>query len=196
MMRDRGLKEEMEYDPALLEQGKCDVLPSKGLSDEEIATMAAEGAANAAKSSRVVATSPSGETVEFDIEYVRKFNTNGGWMFDININKDDKETRHRVIIGRIYTEAAGVSEEDFVNRVMAFLLYKKIPRHTEGVLSIQQFPINYFSVSEVAQTFPEMKDWFNRDLPESYWRFNKIHSYGGEESPVYKERPQITSPQY
>jgi hypothetical protein len=40
------------------------------------------------------------------------------------------------------------------------------------------FPINYFSVSEVSQQFSDFQDWFTAELPDSYWRFNKIHSYG------------------
>jgi len=32
-------------------------------------------------------------------------------------------------------------------RTLAFLLWKKLPRQTEGVLSSEQFGINYFSIS-------------------------------------------------
>jgi len=46
-------------------------------------------------------------------------------------------------------KAAQMHEDDFVARTFAFLLHKKIPRHTEGVLSSEQFGINDFSISEV-----------------------------------------------
>ena len=58
------------------------------------------------------------------------------------------------------------------------LQHKRIPRHTEGLLTGDMFPINYFSVSEVSQQFTDFQDWFTDELPDSYWRFNKIHSYG------------------
>eukprot|EP00271_Cylindrocystis_brebissonii_P016482 TRINITY_DN4012_c0_g1_i2.p1 TRINITY_DN4012_c0_g1~~TRINITY_DN4012_c0_g1_i2.p1 ORF type:complete len:471 (+),score=118.13 TRINITY_DN4012_c0_g1_i2:152-1414(+) len=184
MMRDRGLKEEMVYDPVLLEQGKCDVLPSQGQSAQELADQAEQDAEAAAASREVAIPAPSGEMVEFNITFISKFRTNGGWMFDLTINKDNKDTRHRVVVGRIYPEAAQMVEEEFVTRTMAFLLHKKVARHTEGLLAIDQFPSNYFSISEVAQKFDDFKEWFTSELPETYWRFNKIHSYGDENSPM------------
>lgn len=65
--------------------------------------------------------------------------------------------------------------------------YKKVPRHTEGLLTGDMFPINYFSVSEVSQQFTDFQDWFTSELPDSYWRFNKIHSYGA----AVDEAPQL-----
>jgi hypothetical protein len=74
-------------------------------------------------------------------------------------------------------------EDIFLERVFAFLLHKKVQRHTEGLLT-EEFPINYFSVSEVSQRYDDFKDWFTAELPDSYWRFNKIHSYGAEKPPL------------
>ena len=79
------------------------------------------------------------------------------------------------------------------------LQHKKIPRHTEGVLTSDQFPINYFAVSEVAQKFEsEFSTWFGRDMPDTYWRFNRIHSYGNERAPVMssEEVAQLAAPKY
>lgn len=53
------------------------------------------------------------------------------------------------------------------------------------------FPINYFAVSEVAQRFDDMKDWFEGlgVLPDSYWRFNRIHTYGAANEPPLELGP-------
>lgn len=182
---DRGLKEEMVYDPALLEQGLCDVLPSKALSAEEVAAADAAAAKSSSLRKRAAVSAPGGEVVEFDITYDNKIKTNGGWMFDVHITKDEKETRHRVVMGRIYPDAVGMVEEDFLERMFGFLLWKKLPRQTEGVLAGGDFAANYFAVSEVAQSFDDFKQWFAEDaLPESYWRFNRIHTYGSDRAPV------------
>eukprot|EP00475_Leptophrys_vorax_P022640 TRINITY_DN30857_c0_g1_i1.p1 TRINITY_DN30857_c0_g1~~TRINITY_DN30857_c0_g1_i1.p1 ORF type:complete len:420 (-),score=26.91 TRINITY_DN30857_c0_g1_i1:217-1476(-) len=198
-MADRGLKELMEYDPQLIEEGKCDVLPSKEQSAEELAEAAAAQALAASRVVRVEETSPSGDVVAFDLTLEAKMKTNGGWMYDIRVGKDDKESRHRVIIGRVYSEAVGMPEDDMLARVMAFLLWKKLPRQTEGLLTSDMFPVNYFAVSEVAQKFSELKEWFPQGLPENYWRFNRIHSYGPEDAAYATqgmEQPQLFSPKY
>ena len=53
-----------------------------------------------------------------------------------------------------------------------------------GMLLSNQFPINYFSVSEVEQWYPDLADLWSKTehgLPDAgkFWRFNKIHDYGG-----------------
>ncbi|CAI5952780.1 unnamed protein product [Closterium sp. NIES-65] len=198
MMVDRGLKEEMEYDPKLIEEGKCDVLPSKSQSAEELAAAAAEQEASAARVVHISETAPSGEVIEFDLTMDAKIKTNGGWMYDLYVTKDDKETRHRIVLGRVYSEAVNLPEDAVIARIIAFLLYKRIPRQTEGVLTSDQFPINYFAVSEVAQKFAELGEWFpGGDLPDNYWRFNRIHEYGNVTAPVStQEAPQLYSPKY
>lgn len=195
-MADRGLKEEMVYDPALIEQGLCDVLASEGQSEEELAAAAAQAEAAAKKTRAIVEKAPGGEDVDFNITFVNKIVTNGGWMFDILITKDDKETRHRVVCGRMFPDSVKLPEDDLIIRVMAFLLHKRIPRQTEGVLTSEQFGINYFAVSEVAQKFDDFKTWFAEDLPETYWRFNRIHSYGNITAPTTPLQPDIYTPQY
>ncbi|CAM6088785.1 unnamed protein product [Calypogeia fissa] len=179
-MKERGLKEEMVYDPELLVKGKCDVLMSTDLSVEEMDKIKKTQAEEAARRRAAVVTAPTGEKVEFEIFFEQKFPTNGGWMFDILVTKDDKETRHRVICGRIYPESVNLPEDRFVEIIIGFLLYKKVPRRTEGLLAGDAFPINYFAVSEVFQQFDDTKAWFEGlgELPDSYWRFNRIHDYG------------------
>ena len=46
-----------------------------------------------------------------------------------------------------------------------------------------QFPINYFSISELEQTFPDFKNLYEtagKSLQgdSKFWRFNKVHDYG------------------
>lgn len=178
MMADRGLKEEMVFDPQLLEAGKCDVLPSEDQSGEELAQAEKELAEAAARRRMCKVKVPNGGEIVFEINVEDKWVTNGGWIYDILVSKDDKETVHRVVVGKIYPTAVNMNEDDFLEKVMGFLLYKRIPRHTEGLLTGDMFPINYFSVSEVSQQFTDFQDWFKDELPDSYWRFNKIHSYG------------------
>ncbi|CAM6033236.1 unnamed protein product [Sphagnum compactum] len=183
IMKDRGLTEEMVYNPELLQTGKCDVLPSEEQSSEEIAEAEKTLAEAAARRKSIVVATPAGDEVAFEVFYENKIKTNGGWMYDILVSKDDKETRHRVVCGRIYPEAVNMPEDIFLERVFGFLLHKKVQRHTEGLLT-EEFPINYFSVSEVSQRYDDFKDWFTAELPDSYWRFNKIHSYGAEKPPL------------
>ena len=73
-----------------------------------------------------------------------------------------------------------------------------ILRHENGVpaglLLSAQFPINYFSISEVEQNFPDFQaawEGHGIQLPGDgkFWRFNKIHNYGSsDEDP--KNLPQ------
>ena len=46
------------------------------------------------------------------------------------------------------------------------------------MLVSNQFPINYFSMSEVEQWFPDFGDLFGKTTPEAYWRFDKQADYG------------------
>ncbi|CAI7810492.1 unnamed protein product [Closterium sp. NIES-54] len=185
--------------PSLLHCTQFSILSmSKSQSAEELAAAAAEQEASAARVVHITETAPSGEVIEFDLTTDNKIKTNGGWMYDIYVTKDDKETRHRIVLGRVYSEAVNLPEDAVISRIIAFLLHKKIPRQTEGVLSSEQFPINYFAVSEVAQKFEDLGEWFpGGDLPDSYWRFNRIHEYGNVTAPVStQEAPQLYSPKY
>ena len=75
---------------------------------------------------------PSPSLAGLQIFFKGAFRTNGGHMFDVSVTYDDKETEHRIIVGRDYYEFQGLSPEEVVERVLAFLTRKKIPRHTEG----------------------------------------------------------------
>lgn len=188
MLVDRGIKEEMVYDPKLLEEGKCDVLPSQESYDDPDAASKAESVQRKSVSVKI----PSGGTVDYDIIYEMKYKTNGGWMYDIAVIKDDQETRHRVICGRFFPQAVDMPEDEFLETIMGFLLYKKIPRHTEGLLDVDTFPINYFAITNVAQAYKDLKDWFPKELPDNYWRFNRIHAYGAQIDPAPPVGPENT----
>lgn len=45
---------------------------------------------------------------------------------------EEKETVHRVIVGREYYEPFGVEAQEVVGRALAFLVKKRVPRQTEG----------------------------------------------------------------
>lgn len=53
----------------------------------------------------------------------------------LQVTFDERETKHRVIIGEDYYTPLGLSSEAVIERVFAFLLMKKIPRHTEGAIT-------------------------------------------------------------
>ena len=74
---------------------------------------------------------------EAQIFFKGAFRTNGGHMFDVSVTYDDKETEHRIIVGRDYYEFQGISPEEVVERVLGFLTRKKVPRHTEGTPHMQ-----------------------------------------------------------
>lgn len=54
----------------------------------------------------------------------------------LQVTFDERETKHRVIIGEDYYTPLGLSSEAVIERVFAFLLMKKIPRHTEGASTL------------------------------------------------------------
>lgn len=67
------------------------------------------------------------------------YKTNGGRMFDVDVTFEDRETRHRVIIGKEYYEEFGLKPEDVLAMTFSFLLRKKTPRQTEGASQALHF---------------------------------------------------------
>ena len=45
---------------------------------------------------------------------------------------EEKETVHRVIVGREYYEPFGIEAQEVVGRALAFLVKKGVPPQTEG----------------------------------------------------------------
>ncbi|KAL4437252.1 hypothetical protein ABPG75_004391 [Micractinium tetrahymenae] len=182
-IRQRGCKEEFVPNADLLGEGQVDFLPAAALSPEELERQR-QLAEAAAKATRTVGFDMDSAPASFDLFYKHSYQTNGGWMYDVTVTFQDKETQHRVIVGRDYYEPQGVDPQTTVERVFAFLLKKKVPRQTEGMLLNSQFSSNYFSISQVEQNFPDFAAEFAElgQLPgeEGFWRFNRTQDYGNK----------------
>lgn len=68
------------------------------------------------------------------------FKTRGGYMFDVAVTFEERETQHRVIVGKDYYEDYGIEPETVLDRVFAFLLRKRVPRRTEGATGLGNLP--------------------------------------------------------
>eukprot|EP00798_Chlamydomonas_sp_ICE-L_P023411 gene23411-30685_t len=170
----KGCKEEWIPNDALLAEGLVDFLPAKDLTPEEL-EIQKQAMLEQAKNLRQATAIVDGVPKNFQVLYHDKYPTNGGFMVDMTMIMDGKETEHRVIVGKGYyepfgispeapIEAAlalllgyyepfGISPEAPIEAALALLLGNKMPRHTEGIINSSTFPVNYFSVSELEQWF-------------------------------------------
>ena len=179
-IKSRGCKEEFLVNHDLLAQGKVDFLAAAELSAEELERQRKEAAA-AVNATRKCSVMIDGEDTPFDVFFKSTIKTNGGYMFDLRWTAGDRETTHRVIVGRDYYRKDGIEPEDVIERVFAYLLAKGVQRQTDGLLTISEFPINYFSISEVHQFFDDFDSFFGDDWlkdAEAFWRFNRTEDYG------------------
>ena len=103
----------------------------------------------------------SGEPFTFPLLIESRYETNGGYMMDVVVTYDEKNTQHRVILGRDYYDAVGVSPDEFTVEMFRWLVAHKAPLHTEGTLEIDDFPVNYFSSSQLIQRWPDFADVFD-----------------------------------
>lgn len=186
-IKQRGCKEEFVVNPSLLSEGLVDFMPYRSLTAEEVEEQRAERAA-AVKAVRTAVAIIDGVERKYQIAYRLKFPTNGGYLMDITVMLDGKETKHRVIVGRDYYEPHGAIPELVVEAAMSLLLSLKVSRQTDGVLLSSQYPINYFSISQVEQWF--RSDFraelakvigdsaFDVDRDTDFWRFNRVFDYG------------------
>ncbi len=53
-------------------------------------------------------------------------------MFDAAVTFEDRETVHRIIVGKEYYEDFGLAAQDVVAMTFSFLLVNRVPRQTEG----------------------------------------------------------------
>lgn len=175
----RGCKEEFILNPDKLPEGEVEFLGAAALSPEEIQRQR-RLAEEAAKAMRQCTTIIDGEPEPFELFFSGRYKTNGGHMFDVRVTFQERESSHRVIVGSDYYEEQGLAADEVVERAFAFLLRKKVPRRTEGMLTGSQFTTNYFSISEVHQFFPDFQEEFEEALPgdEKFWRFNRTKDYG------------------
>lgn len=70
--------------------------------------------------------------MQFELRIRNDYKTNGGRMFDVNVTFEDRETKHRVIVGKEYYEDFDLEPEQILVMTFSFLLRKKTPRQTEG----------------------------------------------------------------
>ncbi len=53
-------------------------------------------------------------------------------VLSMQASYEEKETGHRVIVGREYYEPFGLEPQEVVGRAITHLIRKKVPRQTEG----------------------------------------------------------------
>lgn len=190
-LKARGCKEEFVPDPELMADGQVDFLQQGDAGAQQAAAAASEAASAAASSGRPVRTATAvvdGQAKQFVVEYTAKYPTKGGCFMDVKLSFDHMDTKHRIIIGKAYYEPYGLLPEQAVEAALALLLHLKMPRHRDGMLGTADFPVNYFTISEVEQWFPEdfAATWLAvtgkemTDGQDFFWRMNKIHDYGGK----------------
>ncbi|GFH23934.1 uncharacterized protein HaLaN_21634 [Haematococcus lacustris] len=92
-------------------------------------------------------------------------------------------------LGAQYLEQQGLSSpEPAVEASLAVLLSLKQSRHTDGIMAVDQFPVNYYTISEVEQWFPddfkaafELSSGQVLDSSEEVaWRFTRLESWHSE----------------
>ena len=69
---------------------------------------------------------------QFELRLQNTYKTNGGYMFDLNVTFENRDTTHRVIVGKEYYEDFDMEPEEVIAMTFAFLLRYKVPRQTEG----------------------------------------------------------------
>lgn len=175
-IRNRGCTVDVAPEPALLQKG---IIEFVTLTPEEMERIRKEKERMADMIKHYTFENATGEEEGFDLLISSEFKTNGGYMYDVILMHDSRETTHRVIVGKKYFKHGTFEPEDVLGAVFGFILKTAIPRQTEGILSSTQFSANYFSVAEVHQCFPE----FEKVIPvqidgDSFWRFQRVETYG------------------
>lgn len=112
--------------------GQVDFLPTKAMTPEELQRQREQIEAMA-KATRIITTVSDGQPSTIELFIKMAFKTRGGYMFDVAVTYEERETQHRVIVGQEYYEGLGIEPEAVLDRVFAFLIRKRVPRRTEGV---------------------------------------------------------------
>lgn len=178
-LKDRGLKEPVEFKDDLIAQGKVDPMPST------LALEAVRSQQQAVSSrTRKLELKVAGKQVEFEVFYVSEFDTKkGGSWFDVEITASKMKSTHRVILGQDFVKAVGASSpHEVVEKAFAFVLARNMPRRTEGVITSEVFPVNYFTVTEFAVRFPDFLNLFEKispdfDFERMQWNFKQVNDY-------------------
>eukprot|EP00440_Ansanella_granifera_P025036 gb/GFBE01027193.1/.p1 GENE.gb/GFBE01027193.1/~~gb/GFBE01027193.1/.p1 ORF type:complete len:221 (+),score=63.30 gb/GFBE01027193.1/:1-663(+) len=177
-LRDRDLKERIEFKQDLIEQGKVDALPSE-VSLQELKKQEESMSSR----TRHVEMSVDGKEVSFEIFYMSEFSTNGGWWFDVEITAKKMKSTHRIIVGNDFTTTLGAqSPQEVVQKAFALLISKNVARKTEGIITSEIFPVNYFTVTNLVAQFPDFLELFGKssdsfDFDRSQWNFKQVHDY-------------------
>ncbi len=104
-----------------------------------------------------------GRCVDFTVYFEHIFDANGGAIVDVHVTQDSLCTKHRVIVGSDYIQSLHMTPQQIVSKTFAFLIGKKVPRQTEGILGSGDFPINYFCMSNVDQWFNDFATAFDAE---------------------------------
>jgi len=180
-LKDRDLKETIEFKEDLILQGKVDPLPST-LS----ASVIAEVQAVVAGSTRHCEYEIAGKSISFDIFYLSEFDTKGGWWFDVEVSANKTKSTHRVIVGRDFAAEMGQEPRPIAEAAFAVLLARGVARKTEGLITSEVFPVNYFTATNVAVQFPEYLEVLGRrpdefDWDRAQWNFKQVHDYAQDD---------------
>eukprot|EP01026_Neomeris_dumetosa_P015068 TRINITY_DN15666_c0_g1_i10.p1 TRINITY_DN15666_c0_g1~~TRINITY_DN15666_c0_g1_i10.p1 ORF type:complete len:432 (-),score=53.26 TRINITY_DN15666_c0_g1_i10:230-1381(-) len=181
LIKTRGCNEHFVPKTELLDEGQVEMLLASSLSSEELQKQKEE-MERVAQANRQLKTTVQEKEVDFQLFFGSKFQTNGGYWFDVTVTYDEDVTEHRVIVGDEYYAPYNLEPDVVVERAFQFLISIREPLHTEGILISNQFPVNYFSVSELCQTFPAFAKLYTEnkgELPDMFWRWNRLHNYGG-----------------
>jgi len=177
-LKDRGLKETMTFKEDLIADGKVDPLPSTYSVDE----MKNVGESFSSRT-RLVEIDIKGTKVSLEIFYMSELDTNGGWWFDVEITAKKVKSTHRVILGREFMGTLGAENpQEVVEKAFALLIAKGVPRKTEGIITSEVFPVNYFTVANLSIQYPEFFDLFDNkpvdvDKERLQWNFKQVHDY-------------------
>eukprot|EP00929_Paragymnodinium_shiwhaense_P119525 TRINITY_DN91437_c0_g1_i1.p1 TRINITY_DN91437_c0_g1~~TRINITY_DN91437_c0_g1_i1.p1 ORF type:complete len:432 (-),score=111.58 TRINITY_DN91437_c0_g1_i1:212-1507(-) len=182
-LRDRDLKELIEFKEELFAEGKVDALPST-LNVEDVLKLEQAVSSLTSKCDYEV----MGKNIKFEVLYQHIFDAGSGWWFDVEVSHNKSKSTHRVIVGKDFAASLDSLSEPkkVVEGCFAILLKNRVARKTEGVITSEVFPINYFTAANVAVTYPELLGLFGQQAGELYadsvlWNFKQVHDYSMDE---------------
>lgn len=175
-IKNRGCTVDFAPEPALLQKG---IIEFVTLTPEEIERIRVEKEKLAESIKQFTFVNEEGEEEEFELLFNSEIKAKGGYMYDVTLMHEGRETNHRVIVGNKYFLHGTFEPEAALGATFGYLLKREIPRQTEGILAQTQFSANYFSVAEVHQCFADFED----DIPllidgDSFWKFRRLEKYG------------------
>lgn len=175
-IKNRGCRTDFVPDPVLLQKGIIEFIT---LTEEEKDRIRIAKEEMAERIKVCHFEHDDGEIEAFELMFTSEFTTNGGYLFDVVLSHESRESFHRVIVGDLYFKHGTFEPKDLLEKVFGFILKERIPRQTEGILGSTQFSPNYFSVSELHQRYPEFEDEIPWQVDgDSFWHFRRVEVYG------------------